>query len=272
MAALRSVMAQYVLPFEVIIVDDHSSVPFALPPDLKTAVPVEIVRLDNNSGAAAARNAGIAAAAGEWIAFLDSDDLWMPDKLSRQAAFMKDGVVGTLTCFATGFRRIDVFRGSKPEELVHISAESAHAFAAGCWYAPGSTAILHRNAFDSIGGFDPSLRRLEDFDWFLRFGAAGGRLRVAPFTGSLVNVAHRPAPRKVEEARAAILAKWSGEAGGSLGTKGRARLAAYLDLECASANYYGGNRFRAFSFLAGSLAKAPRLHVPIERWWLHGEG
>jgi glycosyltransferase involved in cell wall biosynthesis len=265
-AALRSVLAQQTLPLEVVIVDDHSSVPFTLPPDLELTTSVEILRLDRNRGAAAARNAGVEAASGEWIAFLDSDDTWMPDKLSRQIARI-GGEADMRVCYATGFTRVDKFRGNKPEDLIPASAKGIDAFAGGCWFAPGSTAIVHRKAFDIVGAYDTSLRRLEDFDWFLRFGAAGGSLQVAPFAGSLISVADRPTPEKVEEARAVILAKWSGDAGDVLGPRGRARLAAYLDLECASANFYSGNRVRAFSFLAGSFAKVPRLHVPIERWW-----
>jgi glycosyltransferase involved in cell wall biosynthesis len=263
-------VAQQVLPIEVIVVDDHSSVPFALPPDLDSPVPIKIIRLDGNCGAAAARNAGIAAASGEWIAFLDSDDTWMPDKLSRQMAFIGGDRTDPRICYATGFTRIDTFKRNEPEALFPIPADSIDTFAAGCWFAPGSTAILHRKAFDLVGGFDPSLRRLEDLEWFLRFGLAGGRLQVAPFIGSLVNVADRPTPRRVEQARTTILAKWAGDANDRLQARIRRRLTAYLDLECASANFYSGNFVRAAAFFIGSVARAPRVRVPVERWWRSG--
>jgi glycosyltransferase involved in cell wall biosynthesis len=267
LAALRSVLAQTAPPFEVIVVDDHSSVPFALPLDLETPIPVRIVRLDANGGPAAARNAGIAAASGDWIAFLDSDDSWTPGKLAGQIAFAGNSPTDTLACHATGFARVDALKGNRREELIPVSAAGVDAFAGGCWFAPGSTAILHRKAFDIVGGFDASLRRLEDLDWFIRFALLDGKLQVAPFVGAVLNVGGRPDPAKVEAAGAAILAKWSGSAGEELGGRARARLAAYLDLECASANFYGGGRLRAAMFLARSVARAPRRRLPLERWW-----
>src|SRR5690606_16089725 len=182
--ALGSVLAQTALPQEVVVVDDGSAPPLILPGEMAGNPLVRRVRLESNRGAAAARNAGIAAAKGDWIAFLDSDDLWMPDKLERQTAFARERGGGPLACHATGFARSDNVRGAGNEVLVPANARDAADFASGCWFAPGSTSLVPKTAFARVGPFDEQLGRLEDFDWFLRLGLAGGSVNVAPFAGS----------------------------------------------------------------------------------------
>jgi len=88
---ISSVLAQSLTDWEMIIVDDCSS-------DTSTEViqsfinqdsRIKLIKLGTNSGAAVARNIGIEAAKGRYIAFLDSDDLWLPNKLEKQLAFMQ---------------------------------------------------------------------------------------------------------------------------------------------------------------------------------------
>jgi hypothetical protein len=57
-------------------------------------------------------------------------------------------------------------------------AASPGEFACGCWFAPGSTMLFRKELFERIGPFDAKLPRLEDYDWFMRFALAGGRLKV----------------------------------------------------------------------------------------------
>lgn len=88
---ISSVLAQSYQDWELIIIDDVSGdqsvdiVERFLEQDAR----IKLIRLTENSGAAVARNTGIEAAKGRYIAFLDSDDLWLPEKLSTQLAFMK---------------------------------------------------------------------------------------------------------------------------------------------------------------------------------------
>jgi glycosyltransferase involved in cell wall biosynthesis len=86
--AVASVLAQTWRDFEVLVVDDGSTdhTATALAP---FAGQVRVVRRPSRGGVSAARNRGIAAARGQWLAFLDSDDLWLPEKLSRLGAFLK---------------------------------------------------------------------------------------------------------------------------------------------------------------------------------------
>ncbi len=81
--AVASVLAQTWREFELIVVDDGST------DDTTEALAayasrIRLIRRESRGGVSAARNTGIAAARGEWLAFLDSDDLWRPEKLARQ--------------------------------------------------------------------------------------------------------------------------------------------------------------------------------------------
>ena len=80
--ALASALRQVGVVAEVVIVDDGGSPPVALAP---TGGRVRVLRKDRSEGVSAARNAGIAAARGEWVAFLDDDDVWAPAKLESSA-------------------------------------------------------------------------------------------------------------------------------------------------------------------------------------------
>lgn len=88
--ALQSVKDQTRPVDEIIVVDDASSDGSAV--SALSFPKVRLVRLAEQRGAAAARNAGIAAASGDWIAFLDADDVWLPEKIARQAAVIGEGV------------------------------------------------------------------------------------------------------------------------------------------------------------------------------------
>ena len=90
--AIHSVMLQTLAPLEVIVVDDHSSDGTCSVIEQMAARDsrIRLVRLDSNRGGAAARNAGVEAASGELLAFLDSDDEWKSSHLERSARLLKD--------------------------------------------------------------------------------------------------------------------------------------------------------------------------------------
>lgn len=102
-ASIDSVIAQTVTDWEIQVVDDCSTDNTfeVLEPYLKQYPNIHYCRLANNSGPAAARTEAIKKAAGKYIAFLDSDDLWHPEKLEKQIAFMKKtGAVFSATAYA----------------------------------------------------------------------------------------------------------------------------------------------------------------------------
>jgi teichuronic acid biosynthesis glycosyltransferase TuaG len=119
-ATIESVIAQDYPQWEMIVVDDHS------PDDSSEVVQryasvdprVKLVRLAKNSGAAMARNAALEAARGRYVAFLDSDDMWLPHKLSTQLAFMDDIKAGLSF---TSFRRISQ-SGDRTGRLIAVPA------------------------------------------------------------------------------------------------------------------------------------------------------
>lgn len=162
--ALESVRIQGLENFEVIIGDDASTDGTAAEV-LRLMPAARIVRLDSNQGAAAARNAAIGAARGEFIAFLDSDDEWMPEKLTKQIAFLKDhpdvGLVGSGHILACKDGSRVRFPGKNPRDWtreLHFAA-SFHG---------ASTPMIRRNVLEQVGLQDEGLRVLEDWDWMLR--------------------------------------------------------------------------------------------------------
>jgi len=161
--AIDSVLSQTLPPHEVIVVDDGSSDDSAS--ILATYGDRIRVICQQNQGVAVARNNGAALATGDLLAFLDSDDVWLPAKLERQAVRLaREPALGFLTC---GYEEIDpsgTVLSSQCEGLDGWVASDILLFKPIS--APGSTLLIPRKIFESVGGFDPD-RRLapsEDFD------------------------------------------------------------------------------------------------------------
>ena len=155
---------------EVIVVDDGSS---EQPPDrLGDGDPrLRIVRLPERRGVAAARNAGIAVACGEWIAFLDDDDTWSPRKLrtqldtaDREAA---DVVYAGVVSVGEDGRARYAFPLPEPDGL-RRRLLTASLLPAGC-----SNVIARAELVRALGGFDEDLHQLADWDLWLRLAWAG---------------------------------------------------------------------------------------------------
>jgi glycosyltransferase involved in cell wall biosynthesis len=162
--AIDSVLAQTEKDFELIVVDDGST-------DHTRELAAEYgdhIRyfFQPNAGASAARNLGIGRAAGRFIAFLDSDDLWLPKKLARQMQWMA-AHPNLLLCYTD---EIWIRRG------VRVNQKLIHAKAGGwiyslclprCIISPSSV-LMRRELFDAVGLFDEQLPACEDYDLWLR--------------------------------------------------------------------------------------------------------
>lgn len=165
--ALASVLAQTYAAAEVIVIDDGSTDTTA---DLLcTEFPQVTYFFQQNRGVSAARNAGIQLATGQWLAFLDSDDEWLPDKLSRQMELLAENP-NYQVCHTD---EIWIRRGKR------VNAMKKHAKRGGwifrhclplCAMSPSAT-MIHRSVFAEVGNFDPSLPACEDYDLWLRITA-----------------------------------------------------------------------------------------------------
>ena len=263
--AVRSALRQSGVRAEIIVVDDASPTPVSLADPLLSGGQVRILRLPENRGAAGARNAGVEAARSEIIAFLDSDDFFLPDTLAQRLAFFRaqDSAVPFL-CAA------GVWRWSPPDSAIladPVGATDLATLASGCWYFPGSTALFSRKTWDLVGPLNTSLRRLEDLEWGIRLGLAGGRLLVAPQTAAVVTRSPPAGWQTVTKASKAIAAAFGPTSARPLPPVAWKRLQAYLQLEKANAARGEGRYGSTAGSLLRSFALVPRLRLHQQRWW-----
>jgi glycosyltransferase involved in cell wall biosynthesis len=259
---------------EIILVDDHSTPPLYLKEIFgrdKEGGRFKLLRLDKNSGPAAARNAGIRTASGELIAFLDSDDKWLPNKLARQVVLLKQVTAAqpeTLHAVTCGF----YYQGGFSKRLhgrVPIPGRRLSDFAGGCWFSPGSTVLLRKDSFLRVGPFDERLRSLEDLDWFMRFGELGGHVHVVPHLDVIVLRARQPQKLTYLAGACELIAGKFEESRLSVGE--RRLLRAYLYLEQASAQFYSGRLLRAIAFALRSWATRFRIQTSVSQYWVRSK-
>ncbi|MFH1728631.1 MAG: glycosyltransferase [Pseudomonadota bacterium] len=150
--------------YEIIVVDDASSDETFN--ELSNNKKINYIRLDANKGVSNARNIGIKAAKGEWIALLDSDDTWMPEKLSYQMGY---------------FRKHNNIKICQTDEIwirngMRVNPKNKHSKPSGwifdkiltmCLVSP-SASIIYKEVFEKIGFFDEDLEVCEDYDFWIR--------------------------------------------------------------------------------------------------------
>lgn len=175
--AIACANTQTFRPIEIIVVDDGSdddgATIAAAQAARSEAVPIRIIPLDKRAGAPNARNIGAAAATGEWIALLDSDDGWDETKLASLVPLMDDDVVAVFsdTLYYDGNDGGSRQFGPHVEDMTGLLYENTLG---GC-----SAALVRRRTFLDVGGFDVTLPSCQDWDMWLKLLDAG-RIALCP--------------------------------------------------------------------------------------------
>ena len=180
--AIRSVAGQTLPALEIIVVDDASSPALSaveLAPQQQ--LPLRLIRHEQARGPGGARNAGIRAAKGEFVAFLDDDDQFVPEKLARCTVVLDQHAEASVLHHAAYIDMIN-------EGVGYTTHLEPHDGGAGLYRRllvkniVGGTpmVVARREALATVGGFDEGLAALEDYDLWLRLARAGYRFVALP--------------------------------------------------------------------------------------------
>jgi glycosyltransferase involved in cell wall biosynthesis len=165
--ALRSVFAQTFRDYEIIVIDDGSTDRLEDAIGIFDERPIRLLRHEVNKGAGAARNTGIRAARGEFIALLDCDDEWLPPFLARQYDALERSppeVAGSLVDYYLMRDHL----GRREVRNLNPGPDWFARIAAGCNVNAGSGLVVRRRVYDLVGYYDEGMARFEDWDWLLR--------------------------------------------------------------------------------------------------------
>jgi glycosyltransferase involved in cell wall biosynthesis len=168
---LRGALRQEDVSLEVVVVDDGSvdETPARLA-EMKDPR-LRVLRHDSSRGVAAARNAALATARGDWIAFLDDDDLWAPAKLRKQLSAAGEAqatwVYSGAIVLDERLTVLDVYEAPTPAELADMLL-AYNAVPAGA-----SNVMARADAIRAVGGYDETLSQLADWDLWIRLALAG---------------------------------------------------------------------------------------------------
>lgn len=166
--AVASALAQSRPPGTIWVVDDGSEPPLTLPSELALDARVRMLRQEEGSGAAAARNLALRRSVADLVAFLDDDDVWRPDFLER-----------TVETFLASPEELDVLEvGASHFDGVHRPylniPDPGRDIARDLLFGPvACTVLARRSRLLAVGGFDPSLQRTEDWDLWTRVADRG---------------------------------------------------------------------------------------------------
>lgn len=169
--AIDSVLNQTFQDFEIIVIDDGST---ENTKEILSKYGSIIYAYQENRGRAEARNAGIRQAKGEYIAFLDDDDIWLPQKLEKQVAFLNSkpdiGLVHTFSEVIDGkgyfLAKETRIRHKLYKKAIRIGYTYEGMSELCIMFL--STVMLRKNCFDKVGSFDSNMPAFEDWDFYLR--------------------------------------------------------------------------------------------------------
>jgi glycosyltransferase involved in cell wall biosynthesis len=169
--AIDSVLAQTYTDYELVVVDDGSE--DSTPQIVQQYTSCRYLRLEHSGLPAVARNAGVRSTDAPYVAFLDSDDEWQPQKLARQVNLISNGIAGLICsnasiasdCGTKPTLYLRANQGRTGKVLKDLIADN---------FVITSSVVLRRDLFDLAGGFpeDRELRGIEDYDLWLRIATA----------------------------------------------------------------------------------------------------
>ncbi len=182
---LDSVLAQTRAADEIIVIDDGSA--DATADIIRTyGGKVRLIQQEN-AGVSVARNAGIEAASGDWIAFLDGDDEWLPDKLKYQSEHLQQRP--ELTWIYSNFYRKEP--AAEQLQLAHVNPNLMNVLVGGAFedyfrayvngaYAWTSVLMIRKDVFGKTGTFEPGMKRAQDNDLWFRIAYQVPRIGYLP--------------------------------------------------------------------------------------------
>lgn len=164
---LESVFEQTRPVDQLIVVDDGST--DGTEDWIRASHPTIDLVTQTNKGVSAARNAGIRIATSQWLAFLDSDDIWLPAKIEKQLALLQSNPEYKICHTEEKW----LYQGREKKIPLAYRKRSGWLFEhclPVCAISP-STAVIHRSLFDTVGVFDENLPACEDYDLWLRIAS-----------------------------------------------------------------------------------------------------
>jgi glycosyltransferase involved in cell wall biosynthesis len=241
--AIQSVISQTVAISEIIVVDDGSTDGTSLLVKNYEAQGVKYI-FQENGGPSKARNMGIKKSFGEFIAFLDFDDEWLPDKIEKQVGYMiQNPDVGLTTCGRHNVKQDGSIISTCIPKINHLNSKDlVQELACSNIIGGGSAVVIRRSVINKSGLFNESLHVSEDCDMWLRIASS---FRMACIEMPLY--LYRVLPAFIEmlfdnhTISKSIFLKSS----------------AYKYFSAAMAYHHEGNRFKAIECVLVSLYKAP---------------
>ncbi|ATD08946.1 glycosyltransferase family A protein [Pseudoalteromonas piscicida] len=213
-SAIASVKLQSFQDWKVIVVDDNHPDQYRVETEAVMAryqqdPRVAYIQHESNKGACAARNTGWQSAKGEYIAFLDDDDLWDANKLKKQLAALNEHTDATF-CYCDMYL---TYQGLK-KEFKCLSATNMYVTLLEQGYGVCTSALLiKRRALEDIGGFDNSLPSMQDYDLLLRLAkvSAGVHIKAPMLTYQLAEDGISCNPKTKVNGHKAIIDKYKAE-------------------------------------------------------------
>lgn len=165
--SVNSVLNQTFQNFEIIIVDDGSTDETEVTVSAFSDTRIKLISHESNKGAATARNTGIRASRGNFIAFLDSDDRWLPDKLKIQTDYLK--ISPEIGSCSTGYYKYQPQIGFFASYPVNLESDWIKHLLTTMDLSFGTTLLVRKDCFNKTGLFDADFPRHEDWDWVLSY-------------------------------------------------------------------------------------------------------